>query len=93
VDVATGGRDALDRLRATRYDVVLSDVRMPEGGGEELYRIVISERGDLAGRFLFMTGDTANPEAWRFLEETRVPVIEKPFTAQALLSAVDRVAV
>ena len=92
VDVATGGRDALARLRAARYDVVLSDVRMPEGGGEALYRAATSERGDLAGRFLFMTGDTANLDAWRFLEETHVPVIEKPFTAQALLSAVDRVA-
>jgi len=93
VDVATGGRDALERLRAMRYDVVLSDVRMPDGSGEELYRAVTAERDDLSGRFLFMTGDTANPDAWRFLEETRVPVIEKPFTAQALLSAVDRVAV
>ena len=39
-----------------------------------------------------MTGDTASAEAWRFLDETRAPVIEKPFTAQALLSAVERVA-
>jgi hypothetical protein len=38
-----------------------------------------------------MTGDTANPEAWRFLDETQAPVIEKPFTAQILLSAVERV--
>jgi len=38
-----------------------------------------------------MTGDTANPEAWQFLQETRMPVLEKPFTPQALLRAVDRV--
>jgi CheY-like chemotaxis protein len=93
VDVARGGRDALARLRTMRYDVVLSDVRMPDGSGEELYRVIISEQADLRRRFLFMTGDTANPDAWRFLEETRVPVIEKPFTAQTLLSAIHRVAV
>ena len=50
------------------------------------------ERGELTERFLFMTGDTANPEAWRFIEATHASVIEKPFTAQALLSAVERVA-
>jgi two-component system NtrC family sensor kinase len=65
---------------------------MPDGSGEELYREIARWRGDLAERFLFMTGDTANPDAWRFLDETQAPVIEKPFTAQMLLSAVERVA-
>ena len=92
VTTATGGRDALERLRGTDYDLVLADMRMPDGGGEDLYRAVASERGKLTERFLFMTGDTANPEAWRFIEATRASVIEKPFTAQALLSAVERVA-
>jgi signal transduction histidine kinase len=92
VATATGGRDALERLRGANYDLVLADMRMPDGSGEDLYRAVASERGELTERFLFMTGDTANPEAWRFIEATHAPVIEKPFTAQALLSAVERVA-
>jgi hypothetical protein len=37
-----------------------------------------------------MTGDTANPEAWQFLQEADAHVLEKPFTAQALLHAVER---
>ncbi len=92
VATATGGRDALERLRGANYDLVLADMRMPDGSGEDLYRAVASERGELTERFLFMTGDTANPEAWRFIEATHASVIEKPFTAQALLSAVERVA-
>ena len=92
VATATGGRDALERLRGANYDLVLADMRMPDGSGEDLYRALASERGDLTERFLFMTGDTANPEAWRFIEATHASVIEKPFTAQALLSAVERVA-
>ena len=64
---------------------------MPDGSGEDLYREATAERRDLAGRFLFMTGDTANPMAWRFLETNQVEVLEKPFTAEALLHAVDRV--
>ena len=92
VATATGGRDALERLRGANYDLVLADMRMPDGSGEDLYRALASERGELIERFLFMTGDTANPEAWRFIEATQASVIEKPFTAQALLSAVERVA-
>ncbi|HXH07256.1 MAG TPA: hypothetical protein VNI83_11765 [Vicinamibacterales bacterium] len=39
-----------------------------------------------------MTGDTANPVAWRFLQEARAPVLAKPFSPDALLRAVERVA-
>src|SRR5262245_32113650 len=92
VDAAPGGRAALERLRGAEYDLVVADMRMPDGSGEDLYRTVVSEQNDLIGRFLFMTGDTANREVWRFLEETSAAVIEKPFTAQALLSAIERVA-
>jgi signal transduction histidine kinase/CheY-like chemotaxis protein len=91
VDVATGGRAGLDCLRRARYDLVVSDIRMPDGSGESLYREAIAGDGGLAARFVFMTGDTANPEAWRFLQQTRAHVVEKPFTAQALLSAIERI--
>jgi hypothetical protein len=35
-----------------------------------------------------VTGDTANLDAWRFLKEANVPVLEKPFPAKAFLDAV-----
>ncbi|MGH7413057.1 MAG: hybrid sensor histidine kinase/response regulator [Candidatus Rokuibacteriota bacterium] len=91
VDVATGGRAALDRLRQTRYDLILSDVRMPEMDGTAFYRAAVAQQHELARRFLFITGDTANLDAWRLLQGTRAPVLEKPFTAQALLRAVEQV--
>jgi two-component system NtrC family sensor kinase len=92
VTTATGGWDALERLRGADFDLVLTDMRMPNGSGEDLYRAVASERGELTERFLFMTGDTVNPAAWRFIDGARASVIEKPFTAQALLTAVGRIA-
>ena len=60
VDVASGGRAALERLQQTHYDLVLSDVRMPEGDGADFYRAAVAQQRELAKRFLFMTGDTAN---------------------------------
>ena len=91
VDVASGGRAALERLQQTHYDLVLSDVRMPEGDGADFYRAAVAQQKGLAQRFLFMTGDTANEDAWRVLQATRAPVLSKPFTPQALLRAVEQV--
>ena len=91
VDLAPGGHAALELVRRRSYDLIVSDMRMPQGGGEELYRRVLEEAPALARRFIFLTGDTANPKAWAFLRESNVPVIEKPFRAEAFLEAVARV--
>ncbi len=92
VDVAAGGRTGLERVQARRYDLIVSDVRMPEGGGDEFYRKAVAHDPELSRRFLFVTGDTANPGAWRFLKEARVPVLEKPFAANDFLDAVRTIA-
>ncbi|HEX3176260.1 MAG TPA: GAF domain-containing protein [Methylomirabilota bacterium] len=92
VDVASGGRAALEHLRRQAYDLVVSDMRMPEGDGEELYRSAVAHAGDYRARFIFITGDTAGPRAWDFLEGADAPVVEKPFRPSTLQSAVDRVA-
>jgi CheY-like chemotaxis protein len=91
VDVASGGRAALDRLRQTDYDLVLSDVRMPEGDGADFYRAAVAQHKELARRFLFMAGATADADGWRVLQSTLAPVLSKPFTPQALLQAVEQV--
>lgn len=92
VDVASGGHTALEMVKGRHYDLIVSDMRMPEGAGDEFFLQSVAIDPALAGRFLFITGDTANPEAWRFLKETRVPVLEKPFAASAFLDAVRQIA-
>jgi signal transduction histidine kinase len=91
VDVAAGGRAALEQVVAATYDLIVSDMRMPDGSGPDFYRTVLARTPALARRFLFITGDTANPDAWAFLEESGVPVIEKPFAPGVLEEAVVRV--
>jgi signal transduction histidine kinase len=89
VDVAKGGRVALERVQAAHYDLVVSDIRMPDGDGEDFYRAAVTAQPALARRFLFMTGDTANPRAWEFLRSTRVTALEKPFKPTELLAAIE----
>ncbi|HUF93848.1 MAG TPA: GAF domain-containing protein [Candidatus Limnocylindria bacterium] len=91
VDVATGGRAGFELVRRNAYDLIVSDMRMPEGDGEELYRKVLRHDRKLARRFIFITGDTVNSEAWSFLEGTDTPVLEKPFSPRGFEDAVHRV--
>jgi DNA-binding NtrC family response regulator len=92
VDVADGGRAALVRLRERRYDLVVSDVRMPDGSGEDFYRAAVAHDPTFGRRVMFMSGDTANPAAWRFLREENVHAIEKPFSPARFLDAIRRIA-
>jgi two-component system NtrC family sensor kinase len=79
VDVAAGAPAGLECLRQKRYDLVVSDMRMPEGGGEQFFLGATERDPGLARRFVFITGDTGNTDGWSFLKGTSVPVLEKPF--------------
>jgi two-component system NtrC family sensor kinase len=92
VDLAGGGHAALELVRARRYDLIVSDIRMAEGSGEQFYREAVAADASLAERFIFITGDTANDRAWAFLGEAKVPVLEKPFLPDRFRDLVRRIA-
>ena len=58
-----------------------------------MFRSVEVLRPDLAGRVLFITGDTVSPDTRSFLEQTRVEVLHKPFSLEELRQSMDRFAV
>ena len=91
VDVAPGGRTGLQSAKQRRYDLIISDMKMPDGDGQSFYRAIKAHDPELARRFVFITGDTANVEAWAFLEDAHLPVIEKPFPPAVFEEAVARV--
>ncbi len=78
VDTAADGTDAESRLRETSYDCVVADVHMPGMSGPELYRLAQQTVPELAGRFIFVTGDTMSPETSAFLSSTGTPHLMKP---------------
>ena len=47
----------------------------------------------LTHRFIFITGDTANREAYTLLADAGVPIVEKPFAPSFLLDAIRRVTI
>jgi CheY-like chemotaxis protein len=91
VELAANGRLALDKLGVSTYDLIISDLRMPELDGVGLYRELMSRQPELLSRFFFVSGTTGQPEYRRFLEESAVPVLAKPFTLVALQDLTRRV--
>lgn len=81
---AFSAREALERLDAESFDLVISDVRMPDGGA----RALLEARPELAERLLLMSGDSAGTEAAALAEAHAIDVLAKPFDLERLLERV-----
>ncbi|MET0341610.1 MAG: response regulator [Polyangiales bacterium] len=82
-------RAALEALRTdASWDVVLSDVMMPELSGMDLHAEVARSLPALAQRFVFITGGTFTARAQAFLETLPREPLLKPFSRDALLARV-----
>jgi two-component system NtrC family sensor kinase len=90
VDTAPNGRLALARLQERAYDVILSDLRMPELDGSGLYQALQQQHPDLQQRFVFLTGDTVSRETMAFFEQTGVRWLTKPFRAAEVRRAIQQ---
>jgi len=90
VETAANGARALDKLGTRGYDLILSDIKMPELDGPGLYRELARRYPGLRQRVIFFTGDMLNPATEAFLEETGAPSLTKPFDMDEVRRAVQR---
>ncbi len=79
VVAASSGREALERMAAEHYDVILTDIRMPDLDGRAFYQEIERRWPRKCGRVVFVTGDTLTSALREFVSEAGRPVIEKPF--------------
>ncbi len=90
VDLATSGNQALRRLAQRSYDVILSDLKMPDLDGPNLYRRLQQTHPHLLDRVIFISGDTLGMGTSEFLAQTGRPLLEKPFVPAELLRLVEQ---
>lgn len=89
--VCVGGADeAKQALRTHELDLVLLDVRMPGGGGAEVFRTILAEHPRLVPRTLFMSGEIGRDMA-ELVGQGHGGVLPKPFDLDALLDALETV--
>jgi PAS domain S-box-containing protein len=89
VTVAHGGQEAIDLLRGSAFDLIVSDLHMAEISGVDLYEHVRTTYPGLERRMIFMTGGAFTDRARRFLARVTPPVLEKPFDSDRLVAVVD----
>jgi signal transduction histidine kinase len=86
VTVASGGREGLARFETGRYDLVLTDLGMPEFNGWDVARAVKASRPDVPVLLLTGWADAANP-----VDVPRVEgIIKKPFDLKQLAATVSQ---
>jgi len=91
VHVSTDAQTFLDALdRGESYDVVFCDLMMPGMTGMELHDILAVRYPEILARTVFMTGGAFTPQAERFLETLRYPLLLKPFDLDQIRDLVAR---
>lgn len=94
VHEAVEGGQALEMIEAVGedgYDVILSDLRMPGLGGDQLLARLRARGDGVDRRLVFLTGDTASEDAERILRGSDVPVLEKPVDLEQLARVLEHV--
>src|SRR4051812_1701972 len=96
--ITTSPREAWAVLQSAPFDVIVSDVMMPEISGPELFARCFAHSVELARRFIFTSADPilAQREIERTVQALGAaqapPLLAKPTSRSALMSAVAAVA-
>ncbi|HEV1285540.1 MAG TPA: ATP-binding protein [Bryobacteraceae bacterium] len=90
IDVANDGREALEKLQATAYDLVLMDVQMPVLDGLEATRLIRREARWDTLPIIAMTAHAMNGDRERCLQSGMTGYISKPVQPAHLIATIER---
>ncbi|MGB6430909.1 MAG: ATP-binding protein [Candidatus Acidiferrales bacterium] len=90
VDKLLDSREAMDRVRAQDYDLVVCDLKMLHVDGRAFYRALANAASPLQHRLIFVTGDTLSSHTLEFLESSGLPYLAKPFLVEELKQVVQQ---
>ena len=90
VDTANDGRDAMQKMMKSEYDLIISDFKMPQMSGRDLYNWIKENRPNLAKRVIFVTGDTVSMETRLFFEDNHNRYLAKPFKIEEVKEVIQQ---
>lgn len=91
VTTANSGARALELMAKIRFDLIVSDWKMPGLNGMHLYEQLHGTDPAMASRMIFMTGDVINDTFQKFLEDGDKACLSKPFAIGEFRTTVARV--
>jgi CheY-like chemotaxis protein len=84
VSVAENGLDALEQIRASRFDIVFMDIRMPVMDGIEATKYILSEFGEGYVKLIAITSSVLTHEQEKYLFAGFDEFIPKPFRMEQI---------
>ena len=90
VELATGVVDALEKLLVREFDLILSDLQMPDGGGRRLYEELAARSPNLAGSVVFFSGGSPSVTDAAFIAQRQIPLLSKPLVLDELFAVAER---
>lgn len=93
VDCAENGNDGLEKFRAARPDLVITDIMMPDRDGIETIMALSKKKPQ--PRIIAISGGGGQLDSLSYLRMAQGlgadRILEKPFRAKVLLDAIDEV--
>jgi two-component system NtrC family sensor kinase len=80
VQGASDGQSALVHLGRNRFDLIISDWKMPGLSGQQLYQRLLETNPEAAMKMIFMTGDVLSEKTEKYLSEHGKTCLTKPFS-------------
>jgi two-component system, NtrC family, response regulator GlrR len=88
VATAANGRYALAQLQVQPYDVILSDLSMPDVDGPTFFALLGQQAPALCQRVIFLTGAASEAGHRAFLAQCGRPWLRKPYSLAGLRRAI-----
>ncbi len=88
---ATDGRDALEKVRAARYDLVLTDIKMPNMDGLEFLHRVRTELVNTVLPIIIISTKGEEEDVARGMALGATAYLTKPVSAPRLLDTIGRI--
>lgn len=82
------GKEALNALGDRKFDGMLSDIRMPEMDGEQLFAAIQQGHPDMVDHIAFITGNDLSDQTKAFLDTCNRPYLGKPFIPEEVANLV-----
>src|SRR5262249_46783729 len=84
IDTASTGVEALRKIEARSYDLVITDIKMPRMTGIQLYEKTLEIKPEMRRRFIFITGDMNSLTSHHFSTVTDNPCLLKPVNLEKI---------
>jgi len=91
IDTASTGLEALKKIEARDYDLVITDIKMPKMTGIQLYEKAVTAKPSMRGRFIFITGDMNSLTSQQMTTVTHNPCLLKPVNIEKIESTIRQV--